>query len=167
MTNNSLFGQQSAHQTTLRQLQRNVPDDPLNQLLHSTSVSSGMDSRVVRVPVAISEEGIIQLIAAAPAWCMLEREGDDLYLVKGEDLLNWLQSAPRVGNTDLTDAGIRRWIATPVPLQATLRQAMDAMRSETAEAVYVYERSHNTGKRLLHGVLTRESVEKFTLSGMQ
>lgn len=166
LTNNSIFGQRSAHQTALRLLHRDVPDDPLNQLLHSTSVSSTMDSRVVRVPVQVGEQEVIQLIAAAPAWCLLAREGEDLYLVQGEELLAWLQSAERLETVDLTEAGIRRWTATPVPLQATLRQAMDAMRTETAEAVYVFERSHNTGKRLLHGVLTRESIEKFTLSGM-
>lgn len=166
LTNASLFGQRSAHQMALQQLERNVPDDPLNQLLHSTSVSSTMDSRVVRVPVLISADDIIQLLGAAPAWCLLERDDEDLYLVHGDELLEWLKSEEHEDPTDITQAGIRRWTITPVPLQATLRQAMDAMRTQTAEAVYVYERSHNTGKRLLHGVLTRESIEKFTLSGM-
>ncbi len=166
LTNTGLFGQHSAHQMALRQLQRNVPDDPLNQLLHSTSVSAGMDSRVVRVPVLISADDIIQLVAAAPAWCLLEREGEDLYLVQGEELLEWLKSEEREDPTDITEAVIRRWTAAPVPLQATMRQAMDAMRTNTAEAVYVFERSHNTGKRLIHGVLTRESIEKFTFSSV-
>ena len=52
----------------------------------------------------------------------------------------------------------------PVPMQATLRQAMDTMRSSTAEAVCIVERSRNTGKQILHGVITRESIEKFSLS---
>lgn len=166
LTNTGLFGQPSAHQMALRQQQRSVPDDPLNQLLHRTSVSAGMDSRVVRVPVLIGADDIIQLLDAAPAWCLLEREGEDLYLVQGEELLDWLKSGERTDPTDITEAVIRRWTVAAVPLQATMRQAMDAMRTNTAEAVYVFERSHNTGKRLIHGVLTRESIEKFTFSSV-
>jgi len=40
---------------------------------------------------------------------------------------------------------------------------MDTIRANTVEAVCVYERSRATGKRILHGVVTRESIEKFTL----
>jgi len=167
LTNSSIFGQRSAHQTVLRQLQRVVPEDPLNQLLHRTSVSSTMDPRVIRVPVELSQKGFESLLETTPTWCLLARDGDDLYLVRGEELMPWLRETMWNGaSIDLTEAPIRRWTATAVPLQATLRQAMDAMRAQTAEAVFVYERSHNTGKRLLHGVLTRESIEKFTLAGV-
>ena len=64
---------------------------------------------------------------------------------------------------DLAGATMRRWTIAPVPLQASLRQAMDTIRASTVEAVCVYERSRATGKRILHGVVTRESIEKFTL----
>ena len=166
LTNTVVFRQQSAHQTVLRQLQRLVPDDPLNQLLHRTDVSSAMDSRVVRVPVLLAQEDLEPLLEFTPAWCLLCRESDDLYLVQGNELLEWLkgQDPTEEGATDLTTSDIRRWTMVDVPLQATLRQSLDAMSSQTVEAVCVYERSRNTGKRILHGVLTRESIEKFTLS---
>ena len=65
---------------------------------------------------------------------------------------------------DLTEADIRRWTVAPVPVQANLRLAMDTMRANTVEAVWVYQRSANSGKRILHGVVTRESIEKFSLA---
>jgi H+/Cl- antiporter ClcA len=166
LTNTVVFRQQSAHQTVLRQLQRMVPEDPLNQLLHRTDVSSAMDSRVVRVPVLLDQGDLEPLLEFTPAWCLLCREGDDLYLVKGSELLEWLnaQEPSEDGVTDLTTSDIRRWTMVDVPLQATLRQSLDAMTGQTVEAACVYERSRNTGKRILHGVLTRESIEKFTLS---
>jgi hypothetical protein len=40
---------------------------------------------------------------------------------------------------------------------------MATLRASTAEAVCVYERSRATGNQVLHGVVTRESIEKFTL----
>lgn len=167
LTNTGLFGQRSAHQEVLRQLQRLVPQDPLNQLLHSTSVSSTMDSRVVRVPTVLMQVDLVPLLEATPSWCLVERAGDDLYLVSGTELLEWLKQALQdVDSADLTNAGMRRWAISAVPVQATLRQAMDTMRTNTAEVACVYERSRRTGKQILHGVVTMESIEKFSLSSM-
>lgn len=170
LTNTGIYHQRSAHQTVLRQLQRLLPDDPLNQLLHRTDVNSTMDTRVVRVPIALQASDLEPLLEFTPTWCLVGREGEDLYLVQGRELLDWL-SQQLVGEgddedaeTDLTEADIRRWTIAPVPMQATLRQAMDAMRSGTAEAVCVYQRSTSTGKQILHGVVTRESIEKFSLA---
>ena len=167
LTNSGLFRQRSAHQTVLRQLQRLVPDDPPNQLLHRTNVTSTMDNRVVRVPIILQRTELEPLLESTPTWCLVEREGEDLYLVNGGALLDWLnQLPPEVDAADLTDAGIRRWSIAPVPMQATLRQAMDTMNTRTTEAVCVYERSRNTGKQILHGVVTRESIEKFSLASV-
>ena len=168
LTNSGLFRQLSAHQTVLRQLQRSIPDDPLNQLLHRSDITRTMDSRVVRVPYVLVPEGMDTLLESAPTWCVIEREGDDLYLVQGSDLIDWLRD--RVideGGIDLTAADVRRWTIAAVPVQATLRQAMDAMRKETTEAVCVYERSARTGRQLLQGVVTRDSIEKFSLAGLE
>ncbi|MCB1732958.1 MAG: chloride channel protein, partial [Halieaceae bacterium] len=164
LTNTGLFGQRSAHQTVLRQLRRIVPDDPLNQLLHRTDVTATMDGRVVRVPVLLHADDLEPLLEFTPTWCLVERDGEDLYLVQGAELLEWLREALAEGETaDLAEAGIRRWTVAPVPVQATLRQAMDKIRSSVVEAVCVYERSRATGKPILHGVVTRESIEKFSL----
>ncbi len=167
LTNSGLFGQRSAHQSMLRQLQRLVPQDPINQLLHRTSVTAIMDTRVVRVPVTLMQADHEILLGATPTWCLLEREGNDLYLVDGRELLEWLKENPLdEESADLTEAGIRRWTSSSVPQQATVRQAMDSMRTDTTEAVYIFERSHNTGKQILLGVVTREGIEKFSLASV-
>lgn len=164
LTNTSIFRQRSAYEVVLRQLQRVVPSDPLNQLLHRTDVIATMDVRVVRVPILLDKDDLEPLLEFTPTWCLVEREGQDLYLVQGSELLQWLREALADSESaDLADATIRRWTIAPVPLQASLRQAMDTIRANTVEAVCVYERSRATGKRILHGVVTRESIEKFTL----
>ncbi len=105
------------------------------------------------------------LLETPPTWCLVERGNEDLYLVRGKELLAWLSDNLEEGETaDLGEAGIRRWSIATVPLQATLRQALDTMRNQAVEAVCVYERSAATGNRILHGVLTRESIEAFSLS---
>jgi H+/Cl- antiporter ClcA len=167
LTNNGVFRQRSAHQTVLRQLQRSVPHDPLNQLLHRTHVTSSMEVSVSRVPCMLDPKNAQPLIIAAPAWCIIQRDSDDLYMVRGQDLAQWLseraQSDDNDADTDLTAADIRRWTVAGIPVQATLRQAMDTMRTDTVEAVCVYGRGTG-GKRVLQGVVTREHIEQFSLS---
>lgn len=164
LTSTGIFGQRSLHQTMLRQLQRVVPDDPLNQLLHRTHVTSIMDTRVVRVPAILSDEDREPLLEFNPAWCLVTRDGEDLYLVQGKELLEWLQQSDSSEAVEITESDIRRWNMTPIPVQASLRQAMDSISKQTAEVACVYERSPSSGKQILHGVISRESIEKFTLA---
>jgi hypothetical protein len=126
-----------------------------------------MDTRVVRAPVIFSKADLQALLGSPPTWCLLERGGEDLYLVKGGELLEWLKQMPFDDDiADVTGADLRRWTTSPLPMQATLRQAMDTMQNNTTEAVCIYERSPNTGKQILHGVLTLESIEKYSLASV-
>ena len=164
LTNMGAFGQRSAHQTILAQLQRVVPDDPLNQLLHRSDVSRSMEVSVVKVATALDASAALPLIMATPAWCVIERDKEDLYLVSGAELVQWLQeNLDKSAVNDITEAPIRRWTIATVPLQATLRQAMDTLHLRTVEAVCVYGRGVG-GKRMLQGVVTRASIESFSLS---
>jgi hypothetical protein len=166
LTNTGAFRQRSAHASVLQQLRRMVPGDPLNQLLHRTGVTSSLEVSVVKVPVNLDPARADLISRATPGWCLVERETDVLYLVKGRDLVTWLaDKAIAEEGIDLTQADIRRWTISekPIPAQATLRQAMDTMRSETVEAVWVYSRGTG-GEQVLQGIVTREAVEKFSLS---
>jgi len=170
LTNTGLFHQRSAHQTVLKQLRRLVPNDPLNQLLHRTDVSSSMEVSVIKVPVLLPHASAQPLLMATPDWCLVERDSEPLYLIRGPELAEWLAQwlADNSGDcdiTDLTEASIRRWSISEVPIQATLRQTLDSMRSKTAEAACIYGRNRS-GKRVLEGVVTRETIEKFSLSGL-
>ena len=166
LTNTGAFRQRSAHQSVLQQLKRVVPSDPLNQLLHRTALGACLEFGVTKVSVTLDPESAGVLAETTPNWCLVEREEEVLYLVRGQDLVAWLEdkSIDEEG-LDLTQADIRRWTisAKPVPAQATLRQALDSMRSETVEAVWVYGRGTG-GERVVQGIVTREAVEKFSLS---
>ncbi len=167
LTNSDLFGQRSAHQSVLAQMSRKIPEDPLNRLLHRTDVNATMDSNAVRVPVILTEADLETLLEYRPAWCLVQRDSEDLYLVGGSELITWLELAlAEAEDADVTESDIRRWSSAPVPTQATLRQAMDTMRRATTEAVHVVERSASTGRTILHGVVTRDSIERFTLANV-
>jgi CIC family chloride channel protein len=166
LTNTGAFRQRSAHQSALQQLKRLVPVDPLNQLLHRTALSTSLEVGVVKVSVILDAERASLIAKGPPDWCLVERDAESLYLVRGPELLAWL-SDKVIGEEglDLTQADIRRWTiaSASVPILATLRQALDVMRSETVEAVCVYDR-HAGGEQVLQGIVTREAVERFSLS---
>lgn len=164
LTSTGVFRQRSVHQAMLQQLRRQVPADPLNQLLHRTHVTSIMDTRVVRVPSLLTREDREPLLEFNPTWCLISRDGEDLYLVQGTELIEWLQENDSAEEVDITGSDIRRWNIAPAPAQASLRQALDNINRNTAEVACIYERSRSSGKSILHGVVTREGIEKFTLS---
>lgn len=164
LTNTGVFSQRSLHQTVLQQLQRSIPHDPLNQLLHRTHVAAIMDSRVVRAPSTLQPKDRVPLLEFTPTWCLITREDEDLYLVHGKELLEWLQPSDPDEAIDLTEADIRRWTIAPAPIQASVRQAMDTINNSTVEAACIYEPSRSSSKPILHGVITREDIEKFTLA---
>jgi H+/Cl- antiporter ClcA len=172
LVNTALFRQRAVHHALLRQLERAVPEDPLGQFLHRVDVTSGMNTSAVRVPAKISPEALRALAVQVPDWCVIHRDEEDLFLLRGEDLLAWEAGErpplpPEEGEDpallDLTGADLRRWTITRVPEQATLRQAMDVLRRETVEAACVYGRLPS-GKRSLRGIVTRERIERYSLS---
>ena len=63
-----------------------------------------------------------------------------------------------VDEIDLLKIPSRRSEVVPVPLQATLQEALELLDGSAAEALYV-ERMTAPGIRRIYGVLTRESVE--------
>ncbi len=68
---------------------------------------------------------------------------------------------------DVTDSNIRRWAMARVPFQASLRRALDTIQRQTAEAACIMGRSHSGALPILHGVVTRDGIEKFTLGRLQ
>ncbi|MFT7286482.1 MAG: CIC family chloride channel protein [Halieaceae bacterium] len=167
LTNLTLFRQRSAHRSVLRQLQRQLPDDPLNQLLHRTDVNAVLDGSVVILSDQLGPAVRSTLSLQVPTWCLITREGENLFLVSGSELLQWLENNPpgeaeEARNFDVTESSLRRWSIGVVPEQATLRQTLDILRTRTVEAVCVYSRSGNK-QRSLRGVVTRDRIERFTL----
>lgn len=166
LINNGLFHHRAAHQVVMRQMRRVVPDDPVNQLLHRTDVTSNMEVSVVKVSVNLEPARIPTLLNATPTWCLVTRDGEDLFLLRGAELAERLQDLGDVQEpVNLSDVDLRRWSIAPVPVQATLRQAMDRIKERTVEAACVYGRGPK-GNRVLRGIVTRESIERFTLSNL-
>lgn len=170
LTNLTVFRQRSAHRSIIRQLRRMLPDDPLSQLLHRTDVNAVMEGSVIVVNDQLRPAVAKTLALQIPKWCLINRDGENLFLVGGSELMKWAEDSYAAMADDdatlrVTESTLRRWTIAVVPEQATLRQVMDILHARTVEAVCVYTRA-GSGKRTLRGIVTRDRIESFTLGSM-
>lgn len=170
LTNLVVFRQRSAHRSVLKQLRRQLPDDPLSQLLHRTDVNSVLDGSVVMVNEQLRPAIARTLTLQVPKWCLINRDGENLFLVEGNELMAWIEDQGQLAAEDnnvlsITESTLRRWSIAVVPEQANLRQVLDILRARTVEAVCVYTRPQG-GKRVLRGIVTRDRIERFTLDSL-
>ncbi len=163
LINLTVFRQRSAHRSVLRQQQRQVPDDPFSQLLHRTDVNTVLDSSVVVIGDRVDRAVASTLALQVPNWCLIRRKGESLFLVRGQELVDWIEAEPQERTElDVTESTLRRWTLREAPEQATLHQTLDILRRHTVEAVCVYT-SPRRSSRELRGVVTRDRIERFTL----
>ncbi|MFK7830506.1 MAG: chloride channel protein [Congregibacter sp.] len=170
LTNLTLFRQRSAHRSIIQQLRRLLPDDPLNQLLHRTDVNAVLEGSVIELSEQLRPAVAKTLALQVPKWCLVSRDGEDLFLIGGQELMDW--TAERYAQSDdpditlsITESTLRRWTIAIVPEQATLRQVLDILQARTVEAVCVYTRVSGRERRL-RGIVTRDRIERFTLDSI-
>ncbi len=150
----------SAHRTVLRYLQRVIPEDPISQLLHQTNVLTAMDRKLRVLDHCTSRDDYPA--DAAPNWCLLKREEEYLFLVRGVEVGHALDGDEPAVPIDLMEQDLRRWAITTVSPRATLREALDAMRRDDAEAAIVMD-ARVPGDLGIRGVLTRDIIDQFYL----
>lgn len=161
------FGQDSLLLQLMRARGLDYRNDPVAQSLRRVGVASAMETSVLDAPVEIGEREARVLIDRQPRWLLLEAaKGEDRrYLMAAADLARFLAKDPAEQTEELKQRDrinllklpARRIETVPIPFEATLQEAREAMLAREADGVYVV-RAHDTEPRV-YGVLTRESVE--------
>ena len=120
---------------SLRHLERVIPDDPISQLLHQTNVLMAMDRsiRVINHGVGAGEPPEDDI----PSWCLVTRDSEPLFLVRGAEVIALTRHLEEEERIDLLERDLRRWAFTTLTPRATLREALDAMRRNDAQAVVI------------------------------
>lgn len=175
LTTTIVFKQRPAHQTTLVHLQRHIPDDAISQLLHQTNVRSVMDRQIRVLPHELAPDEFEPVLAMREHWILLQRDGEPLYLIRGQALAEYLESwappaaqddsdedAPQIPKIDLTQLDLRRWTVSFLPQRATIQQALDTLRSKTVEAIVISHLGRTDGATV-SGVITRDTIEQHYL----
>ena len=159
LTRASVFRQRSAHQTVLVHLQRIIPQDPISQLLHQTNVQTVMERDVLSIPCLLEPSEIKTVCERVPTWCLLQRDGEALYLIQGSELADHLSQQDEQSDVDLTELDLRRWSVAMLRPRATLREALDTMRNHTVEAILI-EENRGDQSSTTRGVITRDTIDQ-------
>jgi CIC family chloride channel protein len=160
-----VFKQRSAHQTVLRHFQREIPEDPVSQLLDQTSVLPVMDRDVKLLPYQFELPESMAALPQTARWCLLEREGELLYLVQGAQLAELLPQQTAGDSCDLTELDLRRWSTATLSPRSTLREAMDTLHTQTVEAIIIID-PDAAAETSIKGIITRDIIEQFYIGRM-
>lgn len=160
LTARVVYRQQAAHQMVLKHLQLRVQENPLNQLLQSTSVTAVMDSSVAQLSSVLNLETIQRIQQDTPNWCLVD-DGGKRHLFRGSDLVEKLSAGEDLSE----DVSVLQLELTSVdlqymPVQATLREALDLLDGSTTTAIHVSGQYQSIGITI-SGIVTLEHIEHF------
>jgi len=163
LTASELFRKESLFITMLKANGMDYQQNPVLQALRRVGVASVMDKHFASGNRSISHEKAKKLLKERPAWILVEEENQPIALLRAVDLVSYLESEPATQNQDddidlMSIPGRDRLQLAPVPLHATLQEALEKLDQGEGEALYV-RRMTAPGNWHIYGVLTREHVE--------
>ncbi|MFT5483461.1 MAG: CIC family chloride channel protein [Halieaceae bacterium] len=154
------YKQPAAHQMVLKHLQLRVRESPLNQLLQSTSVTAILDSSLQKLALQLDADTALALRDNPPNWCLLEI-GTETGLIAGTTLADALQAAPDINDgVELANLDLPALKLHVLPMQATLREALDLLEQDDVDAIYVSGQYQSIGITI-SGVVTLAHIERF------
>ncbi len=159
----SVFRQQSAHQTILRHLKREISSDPASQMMQGTAVQSAMTRDFAEVPEHISAEQREDYRDQLYSWIVVERDGQTLFVLDGDDFARLLESTAAEETMNLAEIELRRWSVGTIRSGATLQEALDTLNSKAVESLLVKDFSIREG-RAVRGILNRDMIDRFYLN---
>ncbi len=161
LTASELFRRESLFVTMLKSAGMDYEASPVVQALRREGVASVMSTRFARVPALITSAQARKALEKEPSWLLVGNEEAPGSLLRAVDLVRHLEAAAEadeIGEIELLKIPGQRLSVAPVNLQATLQEALDTLRDQSAEALYV-ERTTAPGIRRIYGILTPEMVE--------
>ena len=159
-----IFGQQSVFVTLLRARGLEYHNDPVSQSLRRIGVGAAMDRSVATLPRRALRMRVMEVLAEQPRWVLLRDAGMPTVLVPIAEIER--RAKDQVGESevelvDVPESGVR---VAPIELQATLKEALETMAKNGAQALYVAQQTV-PGVERIYGVLTREDIERYYRQG--
>jgi len=159
LVSRDVFGKESVFLVMMKTRGLDYHDNPVTQALRRVGVASVMDRSLETLPATAERELIITTLEQEPHWILLTVENNPVTLMPAVDLARHMQTDNTSDTLDLTDIPAQRQEIAPINFQATLQEALDALNSSEAEALYV-TRQTAPGINRIYGILTRSDIDK-------
>jgi hypothetical protein len=153
------FAQQPVFVTLMRARGLDYRNDPILQSLRRVGVAAAMDHSVVALPRQARRAEIEAALARRPSWVLALGTDGPKALLPAMDLARHSMENPDAEGFDLLELPAARLQVAPIPLAATLQEALDAMGASGAEALYV-ERPPGYDGAPGYAVVTRADVDR-------
>lgn len=157
------FNQPSIFLTSLKAQGLDYRQEPLTQALSRLGVSSIMHTNFIRSGYIATTDAALHVLEHQPEWMILEdKNGKPTDILFPADLEYFIQAiSERDGfnpdlRLDLTEVPAVRKDIAPLPINATLKEALDKMNQDRLDALYIEKLNHE-----IAGIITREQVEHF------
>lgn len=163
MTASQMFGLKSIFITQMEMMGMEFRTNPLSMALNRASVASIMSRSFERVPRVISRAEARTILQEKPLWLLVDGDvkgkKEPAFILRTEDLVHYLDASDEEA-IDLTKMPATRKDVTSVMLQATLKEALDALDARGVQALYVNRISAPMIDSVV-GIVTREDIESY------
>lgn len=160
VTTSELFRTDSIFLAWLREKGLDPRRNPLLQAFSRLGIVRLMDRRLTVLPRRLERSALLEALDEEPRWLLLEETSErPVALVPVADVLSYLEENPREQDIDLLAIPAQRLQPAAVEIRASLREALEVLRRERAEALYVVQ-TNAPGRRRYYGVLTRRDIER-------
>ena len=164
MTASQVFGLKSVFLMLMEARGLDYRQNPLSMALNRASVASIMIRQFERAASHINVEEAGKLIAAGPQWLLVDRDDKPAFILRVADLELYLKAEHL--NTEPTSLihlaaipAVRKDV-TSILIQATLREALDALNNSGVQALYVNRITAPLMESPV-GIVTREDIESY------
>ncbi len=154
-----VFGQQPIFITLMRARGLDYRNDPILQSLRRVGVGAVMDTRVAALPRQAVRATIDAALASNPNWILVLDKDRPTVILPAMDLARQMMEAADAGDLDLLEVPAKRLQLAPIALQATLQEALDALETSGAEALYVVRVAAYDGTPG-YGIITRTDIDR-------
>lgn len=155
------YKQRSIFQTILQNQGLDYRAEPLTMALRRVSVGALMNRNFRRCESTVSLEKAKAVLKEQPEWLLVDLDGEPRMLMPPADLARYIEEQEEVPEQiDLIKIPARRQDAGPLPVQATLEEALDQLAQTGFEALYVQRTSAPLIKPVV-GVVTRQAIEAY------
>lgn len=164
----NVFQYQGVFMEQLRATGRSLDFRPALQVLKKTGIANVLNTNLLYAHRQLDYEQAKKLLADKPDWLVFDAKDDqtrDKTAMRAADLATYLENAPvevlsLERNIDLLAIPARRLVLSPIHETASLWDALEAMRSSQAEALYV-PHQHNLLTISVRGIVTEDAIKNF------
>lgn len=170
VTTRSIFNFRGIFIEQLRHTGRTLEFRPAQDALQKTGIANIMVTQLIYAHRKINYEQAKKLLIHKPKWIILDfkdtEEGTrDKIALNAADLASFLESAPievlsLEEEVDLLDIPARRLILSPIHETANLWEALEAIRTTNAEALYVARRNTPLTASM-RGIITEDAINNY------